>query len=271
MQQRVYSTPIDHTQDPLFINQGASGLSPTRAFPLSAASDTMRDLNPMSFNGLLVTEIFYSLQGETSLSGVPFVFVRLTGCNLRCSYCDSAYSFKGGTRLSLDQALDRVREFGARQVLLTGGEPLLQRGTLPFIRLLKEQGYQVSIETHGEVSIREASGIARIVMDIKTPGSGMSRGGYRENLPWLKASDEVKFVITSRSDYEWARDLLAREPGLGKCEILFSPAVPAKGSPKETEGMSPRLLAEWILEDRLPVRFQVQLHKILWGRDTKGV
>jgi 7-carboxy-7-deazaguanine synthase len=230
----------------------------------------------MSFSGLLVTEIFHSLQGETSLSGIPFVFVRLTGCNLRCTYCDSAYSFKGGTRLSLEQALERVREFGTQHVLLTGGEPLLQRGTLPFIRLLDEAGFKVSIETHGEVPIREASRIARIVMDIKTPGSGMSRGGYRENLSWLKPSDEVKFVITSRADYEWARErvsreLVSREPGLGPCEILFSPAVPAKGSPKEIEGMSPRALAEWILEDRLPVRFQMQLHKILWGPDTKGV
>ncbi|NDG84644.1 MAG: radical SAM protein [Proteobacteria bacterium] len=225
----------------------------------------------MSFNGLLVTEIFYSLQGETSLSGVPFVFVRLTGCNLRCSYCDSAYSFKGGTRLSLEEALERVGKYKTKHVLLTGGEPLLQRGTLPFIQLLKEKGYEVSIETHGEVPIREASRLARIVMDVKTPGSGMYRGGYRENLAFLKAPDEIKFVITSRSDYEWARDLIAREPGLQRCEILFSPAVPAKGSPKEIEGMNPRALAEWILEDGLLVRFQMQLHKLLWGPDTKGV
>lgn len=225
----------------------------------------------MAFEGLLITEIFHSLQGETSLSGVPFVFVRLTGCNLRCVYCDSAYSFKGGRRLSLAAALEEVRKFPARHVLLTGGEPLLQRGTLPFIRMLNEAGYAVSIETHGEVSIREAAPLARIIMDIKTPGSGMCRGGFRENLTFLKAGDEIKFVITSKSDYEWASQQVREGLAGMNREILFSPAVPAQGSPGAMSGVSPRDLAEWILRDGLPVRFQIQLHKYLWGPDTKGV
>ena len=224
----------------------------------------------MAFDGLLVTEIFHSLQGETTVSGVPFTFIRLTGCNLRCTYCDSAYSFKGGTRMDFDSVLKRVRNTGAKHVLLTGGEPLLQRGTLPFLKLLKKEGYLVSIETHGEVSIEAAAPLARIIMDIKTPGSGMCRGGFSKNLCFLKPGDEIKFVITSASDYDWAKELV-QSGSLPACEILFSPAVPAAGSPGKTLGVPARDLAEWILRDKLPVRFQIQLHKYLWGPDTKGV
>ncbi len=224
----------------------------------------------MAFEGLLITEIFHSLQGETSLAGVPFTFIRLTGCNLRCVYCDSAYAFKGGTRMSRDQVLEQVRRFGAREVLLTGGEPLLQRGTLPLIRELRQEGYRVSIETHGEVPIREASALARIVMDLKTPGSGMCRERFRENLKWLKPEDEIKFVITSRKDYEWARDWV-RSGDLPVREILFSPVMKVKESPGTYAGIEPRDLADWILEDRIEVRFQLQLHKLLWGADTRGV
>jgi 7-carboxy-7-deazaguanine synthase len=224
----------------------------------------------MAFEGLLVTEIFYSLQGETSLAGVPFTFIRLTGCNLRCVYCDSAYAFKGGTRMSLAEVLHQVRTFGAREVLLTGGEPLLQRGTLPLLRALRAEGYRVSVETHGEVSIRDASPLARIVMDLKTPGSGMCRERFLENLPHLKPEDEIKFVITSRKDYEWARDW-TRSGKLPVREILFSPVMQVKESPGKYEGVEPRDLADWILNDRLAVRFQLQLHKLLWGADTRGV
>jgi 7-carboxy-7-deazaguanine synthase len=224
----------------------------------------------MAFQGLLVTEIFHSLQGETSLSGIPFTFIRLTGCNLRCVYCDSAYAFKGGTRMTEDEVMTRVRQAGAREVLLTGGEPLLQRGTLPLIHRLKSEGYRVSIETHGEVPIREASPHARIVMDIKTPSSGMCRGGYSKNLADLKPSDEIKFVIASPGDYDWARDLV-KSGNLPPVEVLFSPVMEVRGSPGKPEGVHPKDLAEWILRDRLPVRFQLQLHKILWGADTRGV
>ena len=224
----------------------------------------------MAFEGLLVTEIFYSLQGETSLIGVPFVFVRLTGCNLRCTYCDSVYSFKGGKRMSFEEVLNEIRRYSVKHVLMTGGEPLLQRGTLPFIDLLNQEGYRVSIETHGEVSIEAAAQKARIIMDIKTPGSKMSRGYYEKNLGFLKKSDEVKFVITSESDYEWARDIVQKTKFLAD-EILFSPVMKTKGSPGEYEGIEPKRLAERILQDQLPVRFQLQLHKLLWGADTKGV
>jgi 7-carboxy-7-deazaguanine synthase len=224
----------------------------------------------MAFDGLLITEIFYSLQGETSLSGVPFTFIRLTGCNLRCTYCDSAYSFKGGTRMSFDEVLAQIKSHGSKQVLMTGGEPLLQRNSLSFIDRLRELGYEVSIETHGEVSIEAASKKARIIMDIKTPGSGMSRGGYETNFKFLKPSDEIKFVITSDQDYEFARDWV-RSGKLPTREILFSPALLALNSPGTFAGIHPRKLAERILEDKLQVRFQYQLHKLLWGADTKGV
>jgi 7-carboxy-7-deazaguanine synthase len=224
----------------------------------------------MSFvDQLLITEIFYSLQGETSLSGVPFIFVRLTGCNLRCTYCDSAYSFKGGTKMTFDEVMHEVKKYNTKHVLMTGGEPLLQRGTLPFVDRLKKEGYEVSIETHGEVSIANAVSKARIIMDIKTPGSKMNRGKYKENLALLKKEDEIKFVITSPSDYEWAKEIV--RAGLPTSEILFSPVMKAKGSPGVYEGIEPLALAESILKDQLPVRFQLQLHKLLWGADTKGV
>jgi 7-carboxy-7-deazaguanine synthase len=224
----------------------------------------------MAFDGLLITEIFFSLQGETSLSGIPFTFIRMTGCNLRCNYCDSAYSFKGGQRMSLNEVLEKVSSFPAHHVLLTGGEPLLQRGTLPLLEKLLQKNYRVSIETHGEAPIQSVAGKARIVMDIKTPGSGMCRRGFESNLPHLRPGDEVKFVITSSEDYLWAADFVRSHP-LKSVEYLFSPAVPAAGSPGTFPGVQAKDLADWILRDRLPVRFQIQLHKYLWGADTKGV
>ncbi len=224
----------------------------------------------MAFDQVLITEIFHSLQGETSLTGVPFAFIRLTGCNLRCRYCDSAYSFKGGKKMSIAAILDEVRPYKVRHVLLTGGEPLLQRQAPALVDALRAEGYEVSIETHGEVSIAAVSDRARIVMDIKTPGSGMCRGGWEKNLELLKPSDEIKFVICSPEDYLWARDIV-RGGRLPVREILFSPVVPALGSPGVVPGVDPRWMAERILEDRLPVRLQLQLHKILWGADRKGV
>jgi 7-carboxy-7-deazaguanine synthase len=218
----------------------------------------------------LVSEIFHSLQGETSLTGVPFAFIRLTGCNLRCTYCDSAYAFKGGRKMRIPEILEAIRPYGVRHVLLTGGEPLLQRGVAELAQALIDARYEVSIETHGEVPIEAVSQDCRIVMDIKTPGSGMSRGGYERNFRHLKPSDEVKFVITSEADYAWARALVAggRIPTR---EVLFSAAVPAVGQPGKFPGVPARWLAERILEDRLPVRFQQQLHKQLWGPDRRGV
>lgn len=225
----------------------------------------------MAFDGLLITEIFYSLQGETSLIGVPFVFIRLTGCNLRCTYCDSVYSYKGGKRMSIEEVLSEAKKYRTNHVLLTGGEPLLQRNTLALARILKSHGYQVSIETHGETSIEEATQCARIIMDIKTPGSKECRGGFEKNLKFLKAGDEIKFVITSLSDYLWAKNLVLSKKLPAGIEILFSPAMKAENAPGIYEGIEPRTLADLIVQDQLPVRFQWQLHKLLWGPDTKGV
>jgi len=219
---------------------------------------------------LLITEIFHSLQGETSLVGVPFVFVRLTGCNLRCTYCDSAYAFKGGTKHSIDEIVEKIRAFETKHVLLTGGEPLLQRPVPVLVARLKREGFSVSIETHGEVSIEKVAAHARIIMDVKTPTSKMNRGNWRKNLPLLKPDDEVKFVIASENDYAWARGIV-RETAFPTREILFSPVMRTSGSPGEFPGVDPTWLAERILEDRLPVRMQLQLHKILWGNDRRGV
>ncbi|MBL7716429.1 MAG: radical SAM protein [Bdellovibrionales bacterium] len=225
----------------------------------------------MAFQDLLITEIFHSLQGETSLSGVRFAFIRLTGCNLRCSYCDSTYAFKGGRKMSIDQILETIRPYQVRHVLLTGGEPLLQRNTEALAKRLIEAGYVVSIETHGEVSVEKFARDCRIVMDIKTPSSRMNRGGYAKNLPFLKASDEIKFVIASEEDYAFARGLISKERLNEHCEVLLSPAVVAKAQPGSFPGITERWLAEKILEDRLPVRMQIQLHKTIWGADQKGV
>lgn len=177
--------------------------------------------------------------------------------------------------MSIDQIIETIRPYQVEHVLLTGGEPLLQRNTLELLHRLNHEGYRVSIETHGEVAIAPFAPYARIIMDIKTPGSLMARGKFVENLPHLKPSDEIKFVITSKSDYDWAKKLVldqrqSTHPWPTR-EILFSPALPAENSPAPYEGIEPRWLAEKILEDRLPVRFQLQLHKQLWGLNTTGV
>jgi 7-carboxy-7-deazaguanine synthase len=224
----------------------------------------------MGFPDLLVTEIFHSLQGETSLMGVPFAFIRLTGCNLRCVYCDSAYAFKGGKRLRIAEVMDTIRPYEVKNVLLTGGEPLLQKNTPELARTLVEASYDVSIETHGEVSIQNIAKIARIVMDIKTPSSGMCRMGFEKNFKFLKPEDEIKFVIVSTEDYTWAKTLV-KSGRLPTREVLFSPAQPAIDSPGKFPGVSLTWLAEKILEDRLPVRLQYQMHKLIWGADRKGV
>jgi 7-carboxy-7-deazaguanine synthase len=220
----------------------------------------------MAFDGLLVTEIFHSLQGETSLSGVRFAFIRLTGCNLRCSYCDSEYAFKGGKKMSIDEVLTHIRPYKLSHVLITGGEPLMQRNIGSLIDALVVEDYLVTIETHGETSIESVSKIARIVMDVKTPGSNMCRGFAKNNVPFLKAGDEVKFVITNMQDYlyacAWLKDNLLPDG----VQVLFSPVVGDQVPQDFT-----RIIAEKILEDRLNVRFQIQLHKLLWGKDTKGV
>lgn len=223
----------------------------------------------VAFNGLLISEIFESLQGEGSSTGLPFIFIRLTGCNLRCIYCDSTHAFKGGEKMELEEVIAVISKFKTKRVLVTGGEPLLQRGCIPLIELLYKNNYSVFIETHGEISIEKIPSYVRIIMDIKTPGSKMQRGNYQQNLSHLKASDEIKFVLTSEEDYTWAKEIVKR--GLPTNEVLFSPMFFHSESPQKKASLDPAALAAWIIRDGLQVRFQLQIHKILWGAETVGV
>lgn len=211
---------------------------------------------------LRITEIFLSLQGEARTVGLPTVFVRLTGCPLRCGYCDSAYAFYGGNKISLHDILAEVDGFGARYVCVTGGEPLAQQDTRHLLKALCDSGKNVSLETSGAMSIADIDPRVSIVMDIKTPGSGESHRNLAENISLLQQKDQVKFVLCSREDYEWVRfkiNEMLLEQRVG--EILFSPSHGV---------LNPRDLADWIIADRLPVRMQIQLHKYLWG-DIPGV
>jgi len=209
---------------------------------------------------LKITEIFHSLQGEARQAGLPTVFIRLTGCPLRCQYCDSAYAFSGGEWLHFDDIIRQVRAHGTRYVCVTGGEPLAQKRCAELLVKLCDLGFSVSLETSGAVDIRLADERVSRVMDIKTPGSGEEQRNLWSNLQALTSNDQVKFVICSREDYEWARQVTLENQLAGVCEVLFSPSW---GQVNTTE------LAEWILQDHLPVRYQLQLHKILWG-DTPG-
>jgi len=203
-----------------------------------------------------ITEIFYSLQGESKTVGLPTVFVRLTGCPLRCVYCDTEYAFHGGDWWGIDAVCQTVADYGTPHVTVTGGEPLAQFNADRLIHALADNGHAVSVETSGAMDISVLDERIVRVMDIKTPGSGEVKRNRWENLALLRPHDQIKFVICDRADYEWSRDLL-REEGLNQyCEVLFSP---------EHEGVAPADLADWILADRLPVRFQLQLHKYLWG------
>ncbi len=207
---------------------------------------------------LRITEIFHSLQGEARSVGWPTVFVRLTGCPLRCTYCDTTYSFYGGEWQSIDGILDQVAGFGARHVCVTGGEPLAQKRCLILLQRLCDAGYEVSLETSGAIDISEVDPRVSRVLDLKTPASGEMPRNRWENLPALTAHDQIKFVICDRADYEWARARLAEQQLASRCDVLFSPAYGQ---------LALRTLADWILEDRLPVRLQTQLHKHIWGEE----
>ena len=210
---------------------------------------------------LRVSEIFCSLQGESESQGLPTVFVRLTGCPLRCGYCDTSYAFKGGEWLSLETILERVAGHGVSHVTVTGGEPLAQADCLPLLSRLCDAGHQVSLETSGALDIGAVDPRVVRVMDLKTPGSGEAARNREENIPLLRPRDQVKFVICDRADYQWARERIEQYDLIGRCGVLMTPAAGSQ---------DPAELAEWILRDRLPVRFQLQLHKILWG-DRPGV
>ena len=209
---------------------------------------------------LRVNEIFHSLQGEADAVGYPTVFVRLTGCPLRCRYCDTEYAFHAGDWLNLDAIVDKVRGYGASHVCVTGGEPLAQPNCLKLLERLCDQGFAVSLETSGALDIAPVDTRVSRVVDVKTPGSREAARNRLGNFRLLTPRDQLKFVICSREDYDWSKAFL-QEHGLAeRSRILFSPSY---------EEVSPTALAEWILADRLPVRFQLQLHKILWG-DTPG-
>jgi 7-carboxy-7-deazaguanine synthase len=215
---------------------------------------------PAADRELRVSEIFYSLQGESRTVGLPTVFIRLTGCPLRCGYCDTSYAFSGGERLSLSEILKQVAVYDARYVTVTGGEPLAQRDCWLLLKMLCDAGYTTSIETSGAVDIRQVDKRVSTVMDIKTPGSGELERNRYENLDLLKRKDQLKFVIIDRHDYEWSRQFVADKNLIGKFEILFSPV---HGE------LDPAKMAEWIITDNLQVRMQIQLHKYLWG-DERG-
>jgi 7-carboxy-7-deazaguanine synthase len=205
---------------------------------------------------LKITEVFLSLQGESSLVGWPTVFIRLTGCPLRCQYCDTAYAFHGGQWRTLDELLEQTRAYGVRHVCVTGGEPLAQKTCVELLRRLCDAGYVVSLETSGAIDVAAVDPRVIKVVDLKTPGSGEEPKNLWSNLEHLSAQDQVKFVLCSRADYEWARAVVAERGLAERITVLFSPS----------HGQLPeRDLADWIVADRLPVRFQVQLHKKLWG------
>jgi 7-carboxy-7-deazaguanine synthase len=207
---------------------------------------------------LKLTEIFYSLQGEADTAGIPTVFVRLTGCPLRCQYCDTAYAFHGGQWWQLSAILERVRELGARYVCVTGGEPLAQPQCLALLSALADAGYRVSLETSGAMAIEAVDPRVIRVVDVKTPGSGEEHRNRYEQLALLRPEEQIKFVLCDRADYDWSRGKLAALQLAERCQVLFSPSH---------EQLPARELADWILADRLPVRFQLQLHKYLWGNE----
>jgi 7-carboxy-7-deazaguanine synthase len=209
---------------------------------------------------LRINEIFLSIQGETIKSGLPTAFIRLTGCPLRCQYCDTAYAFHEGNKISISEIMQTISEYGTKHVTVTGGEPLAQPACLDLLTILCDEGYQVSLETSGAMDVAEVDARVMKIVDIKTPGSGEQDKNHFENLAHLTQEDQLKFVLCDEADYQWAKQLLQERQLNTYCEVLFSPS--------HTE-LQANVLADWLLQDKLPVRLQIQLHKYLWG-DVPG-
>jgi len=205
---------------------------------------------------LKIFEIFYSLQGESSRVGLPTIFIRLSGCPMRCHYCDTAYAFQGGVMMDIDEIMETIKKYNTQYVTVTGGEPLAQKEVLSLLKVLADQNYEVSLETGGGISIKEVDPRIKIILDIKTPESGEEKKNHWENLNLIHAKDEIKFVLCSREDYDWAKKILDQYKLTEKCHVLFSPVY---------QKLNATDLGNWILQDQLPVRLQIQLHKLLWG------
>ncbi|MBI5448300.1 MAG: 7-carboxy-7-deazaguanine synthase QueE [Gammaproteobacteria bacterium] len=211
-------------------------------------------------NKVRITEIFHSLQGETSRMGLPTVFIRLTGCPLRCVYCDTSYAFSGGTLWEIEAILAETRKQGTSYVTVTGGEPLAQKSCLSLLKKLSDEGFHVSLETSGALSVAEVDKRVKKIIDVKTPDSGESARHLFENFNYLLPYDELKFVICSRADYDWSKELIQRYHLQHKAHLLFSPSY---------QQLPAADLAAWILEDKLAVRMQLQLHKLIWGEGSR--
>lgn len=211
---------------------------------------------------LKVNEIYFSIQGEGTKAGLPCVFIRLTYCNLRCTYCDTEYAFYDGKDMTMEQVLEEVKKYGCNLVEVTGGEPLIQKECIPLMTGLCNLGYEVMIETGGSLPIKNIDPRVKVIMDLKCPSSKMTKKNHYDNISYLKDFDEVKFVIGSREDYEWSKQMIEQYQLDKKCIVLFSPVF---GS------IEPVNIVDWLLEDKLNVRFQLQMHKFIWDPATKGV
>lgn len=211
---------------------------------------------------LKINEIYHSIQGESTKAGLPCTFVRLTYCNLRCSYCDTAYAFHEGKDMSFEEIISEVKKFNCQLVEITGGEPLFQKESLELMRLLSNSGYEVLLETGGSLPIQDVDKRVKIIMDLKCPSSGMQKKNLYDNIKYLKSTDEVKFVMGTREDYEWTKAILLQYRLTKICHILFSVVF---------SSLEPVTLVNWILEDKLDVRFQLQMHKYIWEPTAKGV
>ena len=226
-------------------------------------SNTVNNRPPIAkHNALRINEIFFSIQGESTYAGRPCVFVRLTYCNLRCSFCDTEYAFFEGEYKSFEEILLEIKKYNCSLIEITGGEPLVQKNVIPFMTMLCDEGYKVLIETGGHMDISGIDKRVKRIMDIKCPGSGESERNYWENLNYINESDQIKFVISDRVDYDWAKDIIVKYELSRKCPVLMSPNF---------KKLNNKMLAEWILADQLDVRFQLQIHKYIWSPDQQGV